>query len=226
MDWEALWLSIKLSTVTVVILVPIAILAGRFLAYRQFRGKSWVEALVMVPLVLPPTVIGYYLLVGLGSESWLGQMLERLLGHQLVFHFSGLVIASILVNIPFAIQPIQRAFEAVPEDVRDAAACCGMSRLKVLFKIELPLVWPGVLTAMVLCFSHVLGEFGVVLMMGGNIAGETKTIAISIYDSVQAFDFASAGNMSLVLLLFAITVLALTTSLSRRVGGQHVSSRR
>ena len=180
----------------------------------------------MVPLVLPPTVIGYYLLVGLGSESWLGQMLERLLGHQLVFHFSGLVIASILVNIPFAIQPIQRAFEAVPEDVRDAAACCGMSRLKVLFKIELPLVWPGVLTAMVLCFSHVLGEFGVVLMMGGNIAGETKTIAISIYDSVQAFDFASAGNMSLVLLLFAITVLALTTSLSRRVGGQHVSSRR
>ncbi|GIU09183.1 molybdenum ABC transporter permease subunit [Shewanella sp. c952] len=226
MDWEALWLSIKLSTVTVVILVPMAILAGRFLAYRQFRGKSWVEALVMVPLVLPPTVIGYYLLVGLGSESWLGQMLERLLGHQLVFHFSGLVIASILVNIPFAIQPIQRAFEAVPEDVRDAAACCGMSRLKVLFKIELPLVWPGVLTAMVLCFSHVLGEFGVVLMMGGNIAGETKTIAISIYDSVQAFDFASAGNMSLVLLLFAITVLALTTSLSRRVGGQHVSSRR
>lgn len=226
MDWEALWLSIKLSTVTVVILVPMAILAGRFLAYRQFRGKSWVEALVMVPLVLPPTVIGYYLLVGLGSESWLGQMLERLLGHQLVFHFSGLVIASILVNIPFAIQPIQRAFEAVPEDVRDAAACCGMSRLKVLFKIELPMVWPGVLTAMVLCFSHVLGEFGVVLMMGGNIAGETKTIAISIYDSVQAFDFASAGNMSLVLLLFAITVLALTTSLSRRVGGQHVSNRR
>ncbi|QQX80422.1 molybdate ABC transporter permease subunit [Shewanella sp. KX20019] len=226
MDWQALWLSIKLSTVTVVILVPMAILAGRFLAYRQFRGKSWVEALVMVPLVLPPTVIGYYLLVGLGSESWLGQMLEQLLGHQLVFNFSGLVVASILVNIPFAIQPIQRAFEAVPEDVRDAAACCGMSRTKALFKIELPMVWPGVLTAMVLVFSHVLGEFGVVLMMGGNIAGETKTIAISIYDSVQAFDFASAGNMSLVLLLFAITVLALTTSLSRRVGGQHVSSRR
>lgn len=226
MDWEALLLSVKLSSVTVLILIPFAIIVSRFLAYRQFRGKSWVEALIMVPLVLPPTVIGYYLLVGLGSQSWLGQMLERLFGHQLVFSFSGLVVASIVVNIPFAVQPIQRAFEAVPEDVRDAAACCGMSRLKVLFKIELPMVWPGVLTALVLCFSHVLGEFGVVLMMGGNIAGETKTIAISIYDSVQAFDFASAGQMSLVLLVFAVTVLAFTTSLSRRMGAAHVSKRR
>ncbi len=226
MDWEALWLSIKLSSVTVLILIPFAILLSRYLAYHHFTGKSWVEALIMVPLVLPPTVIGYYLLVGLGSQSWLGQLLEELLGHQLVFHFSGLVVASILVNIPFAVQPIQRAFEAVPEDVRDAAACCGMSRMKVLFKIELPMVWPGVLTALVLCFSHVLGEFGVVLMMGGNIAGETKTIAISIYDSVQAFDFASAGQMSLVLLIFAVTVLAFTTSLSRRMGAAHVSRRR
>jgi len=226
MDWEALWLSIKLSSVTVLILIPFAILLSRYLAYHHFIGKSWVEALIMVPLVLPPTVIGYYLLVGLGSQSWLGQMLEKLLGHQLVFNFSGLVVASILVNIPFAVQPIQRAFEAVPEDVRDAAACCGMSRIKVLFKIELPMVWPGVLTALVLCFSHVLGEFGVVLMMGGNIAGETKTIAISIYDSVQAFDFASAGQMSLVLLVFAVTVLAFTTSLSRRMGAAHVSRRR
>ncbi|MFT5234697.1 MAG: molybdate transport system permease protein [Shewanella sp.] len=226
MDWEALLLSVKLSSVTVLILIPCAIIVSRFLAYRQFVGKSWVEALIMVPLVLPPTVIGYYLLVGLGSQSWLGQMLESLIGHQLVFSFSGLVIASIVVNIPFAIQPIQRAFEAVPEDVRDAAACCGMSRLKVLFKIELPMVWPGILTALVLCFSHVLGEFGVVLMMGGNIAGETKTIAISIYDSVQSFDFASAGQMSLVLLIFAVTVLAFTTSLSRRMGAAHVSRRR
>jgi molybdate transport system permease protein len=226
MDWQALGLSVKLSAVTVLILIPFAILVGRFLAYRQFRGKSWIEALIMVPLVLPPTVIGYYLLVGLGSQSWLGQLLEQVLGQQLVFHFSGLVVASVLVNIPFAIQPIQRAFEAVPEEVRDAAACCGMSPLKALTKIELPMVWPGVLTALVLCFSHVLGEFGVVLMMGGNIAGETKTIAISIYDSVQAFDFVSAGQMSLVLLLFAITALALTTSLSRRLGGLSVSRRR
>ena len=226
MDWQALWLSVKLSSITVVVLIPLAILAGRALAYRQFRGKSWVEALIMVPLVLPPTVIGYYLLVGLGSQSWLGQLIERIFAQQLVFHFSGLVVASVIVNIPFAVQPIQRAFESIPHDVRDAAACCGMGRLKMLFKIELPMVWPGVLTALVLCFSHVLGEFGVVLMMGGSIAGETKTVSIAIYDSVQAFDFSAAGNMSLILLLFAISALALTTSLSRRLGGQHGANHR
>ncbi|WP_412496225.1 molybdate ABC transporter permease subunit [Shewanella chilikensis] len=218
MDWQSLWLSVKLAAISVLVLLPLAILLSRLLAYREFRGKSWIEALIMVPLVLPPTVIGYYLLVGLGSESWLGQWLQQTLGVQLVFHFSGLVVASVLVNIPFAVQPIQRAFEAIPHDVRDACACCGMSRTKQLFKVELPLVWPGILTALVLCFSHVLGEFGVVLMMGGSIAGETKTISIAIYDSVQAFDFASAGTMSLVLLLFAITTLALTTGLSRRLG--------
>ncbi|WP_335920216.1 molybdate ABC transporter permease subunit [Shewanella algae] len=218
MDWPSLWLSVKLAAISVLVLLPLAILLSRLLAYREFHGKSWIEALIMVPLVLPPTVIGYYLLVGLGSESWLGQWLQQTLGAQLVFHFSGLVVASVLVNIPFAVQPIQRAFEAIPQDVRDACACCGMSRTKQLFKVELPLVWPGILTALVLCFSHVLGEFGVVLMMGGSIAGETKTISIAIYDSVQAFDFASAGTMSLVLLLFAITTLALTTGLSRRLG--------
>ncbi|MCF1427713.1 MAG: molybdate ABC transporter permease subunit [Shewanella sp.] len=221
MDWQALWLSVKLSGITVLVLLPMAILAGRALAYGQFRGKSWVEALIMVPLVLPPTVIGYYLLVGLGSQSWLGQLIEQLFDQQLVFHFSGLVVASVIVNIPFAVQPIQRAFETIPQDVRDAAACCGMSPSQALWRIELPMVWPGVLTAVVLCFSHVLGEFGVVLMMGGNIAGETKTISIAIYDSVQAFDFRAAGIMSLVLLLFAITALALTTSFSRRLGGQY-----
>ncbi|GAB1102526.1 MAG: molybdate ABC transporter permease subunit [Shewanella algae] len=218
MDWQSLWLSVKLAAISVLVLLPLAILLSRLLAYREFHGKSWIEALIMVPLVLPPTVIGYYLLVGLGSESWLGQWLQQTLGVQLVFHLSGLVVASVLVNIPFAVQPIQRAFEAIPQDVRDACACCGMSRTKQLFKVELPLVWPGILTALVLCFSHVLGEFGVVLMMGGSIAGETKTISIAIYDSVQAFDFASAGTMSLVLLLFAITTLALTTGLSRRLG--------
>jgi len=219
MDWQAMWLSVKLSSVTVLLLIPLALIVGRALAYHQFKGKSWVEALIMVPLVLPPTVVGYYLLVGMGNQSWLGQWVERLTGQQLVFHFSGLVIASILVNIPFAVQPIQRAFETISKDVRDAAACCGMSRLTLFFKVELPMVWPGVLTALVLCFSHVLGEFGVVLMLGGNIAGETKTISIAIYDSVQAFDFDGAGTMSFVLLLFAISALALTTSLSRRLGG-------
>jgi len=226
MDWQALWLSVKLSCFTVILLIPLAIIVGRWLAYRQFKGKSWLEALIMVPLVLPPTVIGYYLLVGLGNQSVIGQWVEQLTGQQLVFHFSGLVIASIIVNIPFAVQPIQRAFETIPMDIRDAAACCGMSRLRIFFRVELPMIWPGVLTAMVLCFSHVLGEFGVVLMLGGNIAGETKTISIAIYDSVQAFDFDSAGMMSLVLLLFAVSALALTTSMSKRLGGHNSASQR
>ncbi|MBB1438298.1 molybdate ABC transporter permease subunit [Shewanella sp. SG41-4] len=226
MDWQALWLSVKLSCFTVVLLIPLAIIVGRALAYHQFKGKSWLEALIMVPLVLPPTVIGYYLLVGLGNQSIIGQWVEQLTGQQLVFHFSGLVIASIIVNIPFAVQPIQRAFETIPIDIRDAAACCGMSRLRIFFRIELPMIWPGVLTAVVLCFSHVLGEFGVVLMLGGNIAGETKTISIAIYDSVQAFDFDSAGMMSLVLLLFAVSALALTTSMSKRLGGHRDASQR
>jgi molybdate transport system permease protein len=208
------------------LLIPLASLVGRALAYRQYKGKSWLEALIMVPLVLPPTVIGYYLLVGLGNQSMIGQWVEQLTGQQLVFHFSGLVIASIIVNIPFAVQPIQRAFETIPIDIRDAAACCGMSRLRIFFRIELPMIWPGVLTAVVLCFSHVLGEFGVVLMLGGNIAGETKTISIAIYDSVQAFDFDSAGMMSLVLLLFAVSALALTTSMSKRLGGHRGATQR
>jgi molybdate transport system permease protein len=226
MDWQALWLSVKLSCFTVILLIPLAIMVGRWLAYRQFKGKSWLEALIMVPLVLPPTVIGYYLLVGLGNQSVIGQWVEQLTGQQLVFHFSGLVIASIIVNIPFAVQPIQRAFETIPIDIRDAAACCGMSRLRIFLRVELPMIWPGVLTAVGLCFSHVLGEFGVVLMLGGNIAGETKTISIAIYDSVQAFDFDSAGMMSLVLLLFAVSALALTTSMSKRLGGHYGASQR
>ncbi|MBR9729327.1 molybdate ABC transporter permease subunit [Shewanella intestini] len=221
MNWEALSLSFKLSCYTVLFLIPLSVFAGRLLAFRQFKGKSWVEALIMVPLVLPPTVIGYYLLVGLGSQSFIGRWVEQIFGQQLVFHFSGLVIASMLVNIPFAVQPIQRAFETIPEDIRDAASCCGMSAWATFIKVEVPMVWPGILTAFVLCFSHVLGEFGVVLMLGGNIAGETKTISIAIYDSVQAFDFKAAGTMSLILLLFAISALAITTSLSRRIGGQN-----
>ncbi|MGB0893899.1 MAG: molybdate ABC transporter permease subunit [Parashewanella sp.] len=218
MDWQALILSIKLSFITTALLIPFTIFLGRFLAFRTFKGKHWLEAITLTPLILPPTVIGYYLLVGLGNQSWLGQLLQQWFGVQLVFHFSGLVVASLLINIPFALQPIQRGFESIPEDVRDAAACCGLGYWQRLFKIELPLIWPGILTAIVLCFSHVLGEFGVVLMLGGNIAGETKTLSIAIYDSVQSFDFNAAGMMSLVLLIFAITTLAITTKLTTKVG--------
>lgn len=221
MDWAALLLSLELGGLTVLLLLPAALFSGRALAYRRFRGKCLVEALLAVPLVLPPTVVGYYLLVGLGGQSWIGQWVERLTGHVLVFHFSGLVVASILVNVPFAVQPIQRAFESIPHEVRDAAACCGMGFWRALLTVELPLAWPGVLAGLVLTFAHTLGEFGVVLMVGGSIPGETKTIAIAIYDKVQSFDFTAAGMMSLLLLIFSVAVLGLATGLGRRFGRRH-----
>ena len=218
MDWTALWLSLRLAAITVLFLLPIGIALGRVLAYRDFRGKGLVEALVALPLVLPPTVFGYYLLVAFGAASPLGQLWESLFGSQLVFTFEGLLIASIIFNLPFAIQPMQRGFEAIPPEVREAAACCGMPPWQALARVELPLAWPGILTAMVLSFAHTLGEFGIVLMVGGSIPGETKTIAISIYDRVQAFDDIAAGQMSALLLALSLVVIALTFAFSRRIG--------
>lgn len=218
MDWTALWLSIHLAAWTVAILLPVSILVGRFLAYRKFRAKGLAEALVMLPLVLPPTVLGFYLLVAFGRNSPLGDLWQSLFGHQLVFTFQGLVLASVIVNLPFAIQPAQRGFEAIPVEVREAAACCGMSPLAALWKVELPLAWPGVVTAMVLTFAHTLGEFGIVLMVGGSIPGETRTIAIAIYDRVQGFDDRGAETMSAVLVALSLFTIALTYWLSARIG--------
>lgn len=218
MDWTALWLSLKLSVLTVVVLLPIGVWLGRHLAYKTFSGKAVVEAMVALPLVLPPTVFGYYLLVAFGAASPLGQLWQGLFGHQLVFTFQGLLLASIIFNLPFAIQPMQRSFEAIPVDVREAAQCCGMSPWQSLIRVELPLAWPGILTALVLSFAHTLGEFGIVLMVGGSIPAETKTIAIAIYDRVQAFDDAGAARMSALLLAISLFTIAATFYFSRRVG--------
>ena len=218
MDWTALFLSLRLAGWTVALLLPVSIFMGRVLAYRQFRSKGVIEALVMLPLVLPPTVFGFYLLVSMGRNSTLGAIWQNLFGQQLVFSFEGLVIASVIFNLPFAIQPAQRGFEAIPREVREAAACSGMSPLRSLWQVELPLAWPGLMTAMVLTFAHTLGEFGIVLMVGGSIPGETRTIAIAIYDRVQAFDQAGAASMSAVLVAISLVTIALTYWLSARVG--------
>jgi molybdate transport system permease protein len=217
-DWTALRLSLELGALTVLLLLPIGIFAGRRLAYREFHGKGAAEALVALPLVLPPTVFGYYLLVAFGTASPIGQVWQSLFGHPLVFTFEGLLLASLIFNLPFAIQPMQRGFEAIPREVREAAACCGLSPWQALLRIELPLAWPGILTAMVLSFAHTLGEFGIVLMVGGSIPGETKTIAVAIYDRVQAFDDVAAAQMSALLLAISLATIALTYGLSRRVG--------
>jgi len=218
MDWTALRLSLELGGLTVLMLLPIGIWTGRRLAYYDFRGKGLAEALVALPLVLPPTVLGYYLLVAFGAASPMGQLWHRLFGGSLVFTFEGLLVASVIFNLPFAIQPMQRGFEAIPREVREAAACCGLSPWQALLRIELPLAWPGILTAMVLSFAHTLGEFGIVLMVGGSIPGETRTIAIAIYDRVQAFDNLAAAQMATLLLTLSLVTIALTYGFSRRVG--------
>lgn len=218
MDWTALWLSLQLAGWTVVVLLPISVWAGRLLAYRDFGGKRLVEALVMLPLILPPTVFGFYLLIAFGRRSPIGAFWQEAVGQPLVFSFEGLVAASILFNLPFAIQPAQRGFEAIPVEVREAASCCGMSWLQSLWRVELPLAWPGLMTAMALTFAHTLGEFGIVLMVGGSIPGETRTIAIAIYDRVQAFDDGGAATMSAVLLAISLFTIMLTFWLSSKVG--------
>lgn len=218
MDWPALLLSLKLSAWTVVLLLPLAVVAARELAWRTFVGRSWVEAVVALPLVLPPTVLGYYLLTVFGGATPIGHAYQSAFGRPLAFSFEGLLLASVMFNIPFAVQPMQQAFKAVPEDVREAAWCSGMSRWRTFCLVELPLAWPGIVSAFALTFAHTMGEFGVVLMMGGNIPGETKTIAIAIYDRVQAFDDRSAGIMSAVLLIFSLIAIAMVYVYSARIG--------
>ena len=214
MDWQALRLSVWLALATAIILMPLGVLAGRWLATSTHRLRPLAEAALALPLILPPTVLGYYLLVAMGGTSPFGQWYQRLSGHTLAFSFEGLLLASLVFNIPFALIPIQRAFESIPGDLYDAARTCGMSRWRTLWRIELPLAWPGILSGMIMTAAHTLGEFGVVLMVGGSIPGQTKTIAISIYDRVQGFDLHAAGVMSAALLAASLATLLATAWLS------------
>lgn len=218
MDWTALWLSLQLGGLTMLVLLPIGVAVGRWLAVTRIGGRSVIEAALALPLVLPPTVVGFYLLVAFSPGSFFGGAWQRLFGGALLFTFEGLLVASVLVNIPFAVQPVQRAFEAIGPELREAAASCGISWWRTLWRIELPLAWPGILTGMVLTFAHTLGEFGVVLLVGGSIPGETRTVAIAIYDRVQAFDETAAARMSAVLLLISLAAIALSYGLTQRIG--------
>ena len=216
MDWPALKLSLSLAFWTSVLLVPLAVIAGRWLAYSHSRGKSLFEALVLMPLVLPPTVLGFYLLAAFAPSSSLGRAVAMVFGEPLVFSFSGILVASLIANIPFAVQPVARAFEAIPENVREAGYVSGLSRAETFRRIELPLAWPGVVTALALVFAHTLGEFGAVLMMGGNIPGETRTLSIAIYDSMQGFKYSDAAVMSAVMVTIAALAIAAILFASRR----------
>ncbi len=217
MDWAALRLSAELSALTSVLLLFVGLPLAYWLAFSRWRGRFLIEAVVALPLVLPPTVLGFYLLVALGPRSPLGRAWEQLTGGALPFSFQGLVVASLLYSLPFAVQPFTAALRSVDARLLEASWCLGASRARTFARVLLPLARPGILTGMVLSFAHTLGEFGVVLMVGGNLPGRTRTASISIYDDVQALDYAAAGRTSAALLLVSFAVLALTYARQRRV---------
>jgi len=216
MDTAAAALSLKLAALTALVLLPLAMWLARWLATSASRARPLIEAALLLPLLLPPTVIGFYLLTGLGGASPVGAWLADHAGLRLVFSFEGLLFASVLINLPFMVQPLQRSFAAIPGSVREAAWVSGLSAWRTFWRIELPLAWPGVLAGVALTFAHTLGEFGVVLMVGGNIAGQTRTLSIAIYDRVQAFDNAAAAQMSLLLVALSLLALGLVFALNRR----------
>ena len=207
MDWQALTLSLKLASVTLLVLLPGGILLARWLAYTRFRGKSWVEALVVLPLVLPPTVIGFYLLVTMGPNGPIGHLTQSLGLGRLPFTFPGLVVGSLVYSLPFAVQPLQRAFEALGTRPLEAAATLGAGPLDRFFTVALPLARPGFITAAVLAFAHTVGEFGVVLMLGGNIPGVTRVVSVQIYDHVEAMEYAQAHWLAGGMVAFSFIVL-------------------
>lgn len=216
MDWQAIWLSLRLSACTMLVLVVFGLPLAYWLANTRWRGKFLIEAIVALPIVLPPTVLGFYVLMAIGPLSPVGRFYESLFGHRLPFTFEGLLVASVLYSLPFAVQPFTSGFGAVDRRMMEASWCLGISKVATFFRVALPLAWPGVLTGMVLSFAHTIGEFGVVLMIGGNIPGATRTVSISIYDEVQALNYAAANQTSLALLLFAFAVLAITYGLQRK----------
>jgi molybdate transport system permease protein len=216
MDWTALSVSLKLAAVTALIVLPLGLVIARWLATTDHKAKPLVEALVLLPLVLPPTVLGYYLLIGLAPDSLFARTVGRLIGGEILFTFPAIVIASLIVNLPFAVTPLQRAFEAIPRNVREAAWVSGLSRAETFKKIELQLAWPGIVSALALVIAHTLGEFGVLLLVGGSIPGETLTLSIAIYDRIQAFRNAEAAVMSGALLLLSLVVLAIVQWTAKR----------
>ena len=216
MDPTTIWLTLKLATCTTGILFVIGVPLAYWIAKSKWKGKFLVEAVVALPLVLPPTVLGY-VLIATGPKSFVGRGYEYLTGSRLAFSFSGILIGSILYNLPFAVRPFALAFAAVDRKLVEASWCLGSSRTGTFFRVVMRLSWPGILTGLILTFAHTVGEFGIVLMVGGNIPGVTRTLSIAIYDDVQALNYEPAGQTALVLVAFAFAALCVTSVLQPRV---------
>ncbi|MEO6830196.1 MAG: molybdate ABC transporter permease subunit [Acidobacteriaceae bacterium] len=218
MDTAALLLTLRLALVTTAILLVIAVPLAYWLAFTSSRWRTMVQAVCSLPIVLPPTVLGFYLLVGLGPQTAFGRAISRLLGHPLAFSFTGLVVGSVLYSLPFAVQPLASGFAAVDSSLLDAAATLGSGRFDRMRRVVLPLARGSLLTAGVLSFAHTVGEFGVVLMIGGNLPGATRTLSIALYDQVQDFQYAAANRTALFLLAICLVALTLLYSQQRRRG--------
>jgi len=216
MDWEALRLSLELAALSMALLVPIGVALAWPLAFGRFRGKLLLEALTSMPLILPPTVLGFYILVALGPRSPLGQAWEALTGARLVFSFQGLLVAQVITNLPFFLQPLVASLGGVDRRLLEVASTLGSRPLGTYLRVALPLAWRGLLSAMILSFAHAIGEFGVVLMVGGNLPGKTRTASIALFDQVQSFDMAGANRTALLLLGLALAVLTATAWLRSR----------
>ena len=214
MDFEALWLTLQLAVGTTAILLVIALPLAWWIASGHSAGRALVQAVVALPLVLPPTVLGFYLLVALGPLSAPGRLLIRVIGHPLAFSFAGLLVGSVIYSLPFAVQPLVAGFSAVERGYVETAAGLGASPWRTFRAVVLPLTGGSLLTSSVLTFTHTVGEFGVVLMLGGNIPGATQTLSISLYDKVQEFNYAAANRTALVLV--AVSLAALLVIYSRR----------
>jgi molybdate transport system permease protein len=216
MNWQAFWLTVQLAATVSLLLVAIGIPIAYWLTYARWRWKFLMEAVVALPIVLPPTVLGFYVLMALGSRSPLGRWWESLTGHTLAFTFEGLVIGSVIYSLPFAVQPFAAAFSGVDPKLLRASASLGQSPVQTFRRVVLPLSKAGLVTGFALSFAHTLGEFGVVMMVGGNIPGVTRTISIDIYDRVQAAEYSAANTTALVLLIVSFAVLSIVYGLNRR----------
>jgi molybdate transport system permease protein len=216
MDWQALWLTVRLAVLVAATLLVIGLPIAYWITYSRRRWKFLVEALVALPIVLPPTVLGFYVLVALGSRSPLGRWWQGLTGHTLAFTFEGLLIGSIIYSLPFAVQPFAASFAAVDTRLLAASATLGASRLRTFVQVVLPLSVPGLVTGIALSFAHTMGEFGVVLMVGGNIPGVTRTVSIDIFDKVQALNYSGANQTAMVLLFISFLILAVVYGINRR----------
>ena len=217
MDWQPLFLTFKLAGITSTILLFVGLPIAYWLTFGKFKSRGVVEAIIGMPLVLPPSVIGFYLLLAFSPSYWFGSLVENLLGLRLVFSFTGLIIASVIYSLPFMVYPIRAGLQALPHSLREASYTLGKSEFETFVRILIPNCKPAILTAFVLTFAHTVGEFGVVLMIGGNIPGVTKVASVAIYDEVEALNYSLANQYALVLFLITFGILLLVYSVNNRL---------